>query len=89
MDGGGFSVVGGFWILFAPVTAPEITSEPVNQAVEMGSNLTLQVAAIGTNTLNYQWRFNGAKLANGPHVSGATNANLTLTNVITANAGSY
>ena len=89
MDGGGFLVVGGFWILFAPVTAPEITSEPVNQAVEMGSNLTLQVAAIGTNTLTYQWLFNGGKLANGSHVSGATNAALILKNVTTANTGSY
>ena len=89
MDGGGFSVVGGFWGLFAPVTAPEIISEPVNQAVEMGSNLTLQVTAIGTNTLTYQWLFNGGKLVNGSHVSGAANADLTLTNVVTANTGSY
>ena len=89
MDGGGFSVVGGFWGLFAPVTAPEIISEPVNQAVEMGSNLTLQVTAIGTNTLTYQWLFNGGKLVNGSHVSGAANAALTLTNVVTANTGSY
>ncbi len=89
MGGGGFSVVGGFWSLFAPVNAPVITAEPVSQTVEAGSNVTIQVIAIGTNTLTYKWLFNGGKLANGSHVSGATNAALILKNVTTANTGSY
>jgi hypothetical protein len=89
MNGGEFSVVGGFWSLFAPVNAPVITTEPVSQTVEEGGNVTLQVTAIGTNTLTYQWRFNGGKLANGSHVSGATNDALILKAVTTANTGSY
>ena len=68
---------------------PQITSEPASQSVVAGGNVILQVAASGSGTLGYQWRFDGAKLANGTHVSGATTATLTLSNVTTANAGSY
>ena len=69
--------------------SPEITTNPVSQTVLVGGNVTLQVAATGNGTLTYQWYFNGGKLANGSHVSGATTATLTLTGVTTANAGSY
>jgi uncharacterized repeat protein (TIGR03803 family) len=69
--------------------APIITTEPASQSVEVGGNVTLQVAASGSGTLGYQWRFDGARLANGTHVSGATTDALTLENVTTASAGSY
>jgi hypothetical protein len=71
------------------VTAPSITSQPAGESLKLGSNVTLQVTAAGTGPLAYQWRLNGAKLSNGSHVSGATNAALTLTNVTTNNAGNY
>jgi uncharacterized repeat protein (TIGR03803 family) len=68
---------------------PQITSEPASQSVVAGGNVMLQVAASGSGTLGYQWRFDGAKLADGSHVAGATTDTLTLENVTTANAGSY
>ncbi len=68
---------------------PQITSEPASQSVVAGGNVILQVAASGSGTLGYQWRFDGARLANGTHVAGATTDTLTLENVTTANAGSY
>ena len=37
----------------------------------------------------YRWRKNGSSLSDGGNVSGATNATLTLANVLKADAGSY
>ena len=74
--------------VFAPaggttVTAPTITTQPVSQTVTAGSSVTFSVAASGTAPLAFQWKLGGTNLA------GATNASLTLTNVQSANAGSY
>jgi len=66
----------------APV-APSIVSQPVNQAVVEGGNVSFSVTANGTAPLTYQWRRNGANLA------GATSATLNLTGVTTNQAGSY
>jgi hypothetical protein len=73
---------------YIPLT-PLITNEPASQTNVVGGNVTLQVNAIGAGTLTYQWFFNTGKLANGAHVSGATSATLTLSNVTTNNAGNY
>jgi hypothetical protein len=51
--------------------------------VRRGDNATFSVVAIGTRTLRYQWRFNGAI------VPGATNATLQLTNVALNFTGDY
>ncbi|MGO8675015.1 MAG: beta strand repeat-containing protein, partial [Limisphaerales bacterium] len=64
-------------------TAPGIVTQPVSQGVAAGANVSFSVTASGTPPLSYQWQFNGANL------SGATTSSLTLTNVQTANAGSY
>jgi hypothetical protein len=73
----------------AIITAPLITSQPVNQTVAAGATVTFNAAAIGSGTLNYQWRFNGTNLLNGGNVSGARTASLTLANVQLAQAGNY
>jgi hypothetical protein len=65
------------------LTAPFITSQPTNQTVTAGGTATFTVAADGTPPLNYQWRWNGTNLA------GATGTALTLSNVQSAQAGSY
>src|SRR6185369_7618598 len=67
----------------AAATAPTITTQPASQTVTAGSNATFSVVASGTAPLTYQWLFNGT------NISGATNSSLTLTNVQSANAGSY
>ena len=86
------NIYGGTSNLVATVkglAAPFITAQPASQSIRQGGAATLQVAAAGAGPLTYQWRFNGAKLANGAHVSGVTNPSLTLANATTANAGSY
>lgn len=66
----------------SPVGAA-ITTPPQSQTVNSGATVSFTVSASGTAALAYQWRTNGVDLA------GATNQSLTLTNVTTANAGSY
>jgi hypothetical protein len=62
---------------------PVITRQPASQLVPLGSTVTFQVAAVGNGILSYQWRKDGAPLAN------ATNASLTIANAQLADRGSY
>jgi hypothetical protein len=62
---------------------PVITTQPLNQTVTAGSNANFSVTVAGSPPLSYQWRFG---LQNIP---GATNASLTLTNVLSGQAGNY
>lgn len=64
-------------------TSPFVTLNPTNQVVLLGSNATLNAAALGTPLLSYQWQLNGANL------DGATNTSLSLTNAQFANEGNY
>jgi hypothetical protein len=58
-------------------------SQPASVSVDPGATATFAVAATGSVPLSYQWRRNGVAL------SGATGTSLTLTNVQSADAGSY
>ena len=69
--------------------APTITSQPANQTATAGSTVNFSVAATSPTTLRYQWQKDGAKLVNGGNIAGATSANLTLSNVQSADAAFY
>jgi hypothetical protein len=60
---------------------PQITAQPVDQAVPIGSSVVLSVQA--NNADGFQW------LSNGVAIEGQTNSTLTLENVGVENAGSY
>jgi pectin methylesterase-like acyl-CoA thioesterase len=60
-----------------------ITSQPVAATVTAGKDATFTVGAFGSAPLTYQWQKNGTTIA------GAASANLTLTAVTPADAGSY
>ncbi len=62
---------------------PTIATQPASQTVTAGTNVTFSVAATGTGSLGYQWKFNGTA------ISGATSASYGVTNVQASNAGSY
>ena len=62
---------------------PSISTPSQSQTLNSGATVSFSVSATGTAPLAYQWRTNGVDLA------GATGQTLTLTNVTTANAGSY
>src|SRR5665213_3609643 len=92
---GNTAIVGGYadnnaagaaWVFTnsAPVAIPpKITTQPVSQFIQAGSNVTFSVLVNGQSPLNYQWQFKGQNLA------GQTAASLALTNVQFANAGGY
>jgi hypothetical protein len=62
---------------------PSILVQPASQSVTVGANVTFNVTAAGTPPLSCQWSFGSAAL------DGATNASLTLTNVLFSQAGNY
>jgi hypothetical protein len=66
----------------APV-APSITVHPQSQTLTAGQNVTFSVTATGTAPLSYQWYKGGAA------ISGATASSYSISNVQTANAGTY
>lgn len=64
------------------IPPPIIVTQPQNQSVQQGTNVSFSVTANGTN-LTYQWRFNSV------NISGQTNSILLLTNVQSSSAGYY
>jgi len=66
----------------------QITSQPTQQTVYVGQNVTFSVTASGNN-LTYQWQKNGTNLTNSTHISGATSSTLQIFNVTTADVGQY
>ena len=62
---------------------PTILAQPRNVAAVIGGSATLNVVAIGSAPLGYQWFFEGAALA------GATGADLRLAEVQASQAGAY
>ncbi len=63
--------------------APAIVGPPVNNYAYSGTTVLLNAGVAGERPLSYQWSLNGTNLA------GATDANLTLTNVQPGDSGVY
>jgi pectate lyase len=63
--------------------APSFASAPASQIVLQGDNASFVATVIGTAPITYQWSYNNAP------IPGATSLTLVLTNVQTANSGSY
>jgi len=69
--------------------APTISSQPQSRTNNAGTAAAFSVSASGSVPLVYQWKKNGSNLSDGGNVSGATNATLTLANVLKADVGTY
>jgi len=72
-----------------PVFSPAISAQPASLTVLSGSNAVFNMTAGGSAPLGYQWRNNGASLANGGNISGVTTSALQFTAVTTNNSGNY
>ena len=68
---------------------PTITSQPLTVTTNEGSAATFTVVAQGSGPLSFQWLKNGAPLANGGNISGATTAALNLIGLASGDAGSF
>ena len=82
-DGGAASSKVAVLTLLPTLVPPAILSNPRSQLVSTGETVYLTVAVAGSPPLNYQWQRNSLNLDQ------ATNAALVLTNIATAQAGSY
>jgi hypothetical protein len=69
-------------------TGAVMVTEPIASAKCSGETATFAVVATGAG-LTYQWYQDGAPLADGGRISGATSATLTITSTVTADAGIY
>lgn len=83
------SVTSDVSILAQPGSAPIFTTQPSSQTATVGDSVTFRVVAAGSPTPTLQWQKDGANLANGGRISGATSDTLTLTNLTSSDAGSY
>ena len=63
-----------------PVTAPLITTQPLNQTITAGQTASFSVAASGTGPLSYQWMKNAAATSGGSSSSYTTAASTTTDN---------
>lgn len=69
--------------------APGILAHPQGWETPLGANVALHVSAAGTEPLQYQWRKDGVDLADGLRFSGSRSARLTISNLGTADLGTY
>ncbi len=68
---------------------PVMVQQPGSRGIVAGGSATFRALAIGSDTLAYQWRHDGAALEDGAGVSGSATPELKLTGVTAANAGEY
>lgn len=71
------------------ISPPSIDSQPVSRTVAVGSVATFSVVVPGPGPFTYAWSFNNAPLTDGAGIAGSSTASLTISNVGSANAGSY
>lgn len=84
----GFGGDGGYYVLTGQFQTtnnllPDITNQPQSQVAGFGATIMLGVAVQSSNSLDYQWYFNGLA------IPGAVANPLTITNLGLANVGDY
>ncbi len=69
--------------------APTIIAQPTSQSVQVTGSYTMNVAATGTGTLNYAWRFRASGSNTSESFLLATGPSYTIGSVQPADAGTY
>ena len=70
-------------------SSPIITVQPTNQTAMLGSQASFAVGAAGNQPLFYRWQSNGTNLTDGGNLSGSATTSLTVSNVSSADMGTY
>jgi uncharacterized repeat protein (TIGR03803 family) len=68
---------------------PVITSSPTNLAPNACTIVTFNVAAVGSQPLNYEWQKNGINLTDTCSLLGSSSSTLVISNVTEADNGTY
>ena len=69
--------------------SPRISSDPASQTIIAGQTANLTVVATGTGTMTYVWHGPSGVIGNGGKYSGATTANLSISNFQATEDGDY
>ncbi len=77
------------WFVETIIGSPAVYTQPASRTNNAGTTAAFTVYAVGSGLLSYQWRKDGANLADGGNVSGAATASLTLSDVLGGDAGGY
>jgi hypothetical protein len=72
----------------APVP-PSFSSQPTHQVTAAGTTVNFSAVVIGTPPITFRWQKDGVNIVNGPNISGADTASLTITNATFAYNGRY
>lgn len=64
-------------------SGPSISTDPASQEVDLGSSVTLMVAATGNGSLSYQW------FKDNVEIDGATSSSFNLTNIMEGDLATY
>jgi formylglycine-generating enzyme required for sulfatase activity len=73
----------------APLSSPQIVSQPQGQSAVVGATASFSVQAQGSGTLSYRWSKDGAYLSDGARTTGSSASTLQIANVQTSDAGNY
>ena len=71
------------------ILPPSIAAQPQSRTNNVGTDASFSVTATGSAPLSYQWLKDGVVLHDGGAISGATSSSLTVSGVITNDAGGY
>jgi hypothetical protein len=88
---GGYASDAGNLVLHVNYATPPVFQvAPASLAVGQGSNANFFAVMSGTPPFGFQWSFNGTPLVDdGVHIAGALTGSLTISNLTTADAGTY
>jgi formylglycine-generating enzyme required for sulfatase activity len=73
----------------APLSSPQIVSQPQGQSAAVGAAVFFSVQAQGGGTVSYRWSKDGVYLSDGARITGSTSSTLQIANVQTSDAGNY
>ena len=77
-------------VSYVPESAPFFVRQPIASTnLTETMVVTLKAAALGSGPIVYQWQHNGTNLTDDARITGSTNVELTITNLVVADSGNY